>query len=243
MEHINELAKGVRLQTTLLEERSVGLLSEAAIAADVIDLFKMLFRAHVTISAVFVAVNFADYLLHQRVFQNDVSEALVVHCLKDCILIWSFQAEYIKQVKPEVFQLVGGQVDELEVLGDADDHLVEGQRALRVLFYILWVVRVRLFCCFTTAATRGGSLTWGRWRPIRLRSHVPTKQLILVDGLEDELLLDFGDDGEHLVNGEVEQTLRIDNSLQTPLGQDFDHAPQRLHKITPCVFAIVKLQQ
>lgn len=114
----------------------------------------MLRWVHVAISTLLIAVNFADYLLHQRVFQDDVSEALMVHCLEHCVLIGSVQAEYVEQVKPEIFKLVGGEVDQLEVLGDADHHLIESEGTLGVLLNILWVVRVSFSRCLTNTAAQ-----------------------------------------------------------------------------------------
>ena len=42
----------------------------------------------------------------ERVFKDDIPEALIVHFLEDCELVRSFDANHIQQVKPEMLKLV-----------------------------------------------------------------------------------------------------------------------------------------
>ena len=75
----------------------------------------------------------------ERVFKDDISEALVVHFLEDCELVRSFDPNHIQQVKPEMLKLVWVQINDVKVLSDAYNHLVKGHRALGILF--------DQFCC------------------------------------------------------------------------------------------------
>ena len=67
-----------------------------AIAADVVDHLEVLLRVHVGHSAFLKLLHLANYLLDQRVFQHDSSEALMVHSLEDRVLIGTLQAQHIQ---------------------------------------------------------------------------------------------------------------------------------------------------
>ena len=49
------------------------------------------------------------------------------------------------------------------------------------------------------------------------------QQIVLVYCLEYELLLDLSDYGQYLINEEVEQTLRIYRSVESPLSQNSNY--------------------
>ena len=108
--------------------------SVVAISANVVDLFEVFGGVHACVSWVFVGIYLSDNMCDERVFKNDISEALVVHFLKDCELIRSFDPNHIQQVKPEMLKLVWVQIYDAKVLSDANDHLVKGHRALGILF-------------------------------------------------------------------------------------------------------------
>lgn len=140
----------------------------------------------------------------ERVFEDDVSEALVVHLLKDCELVRSFDPNHIQQVKPEMLKLVWVQIYDVKVLSDAYDHLVKGHRALGILFD-----QFRCQLCMV-------SNVWGRGRPISVASEAAIQKVESIHGFSEEFVSDLIQDGEHMLDEKVLQILSINLSVLPP---------------------------
>ena len=57
----------------------------------------MLTRVHAGQAAVFKAIDFANNLLHQLVFENNVAESLMVNCLEYGVLVRALELEYLQK--------------------------------------------------------------------------------------------------------------------------------------------------
>jgi len=53
------------------------------------------------------------------------------------ILVRTIDSYHLQQVKPEIFNLVRVEVDDVKVLSHTDDHLIEGHRTFWVFLYKL----------------------------------------------------------------------------------------------------------
>lgn len=124
----------------MLLQIAISVLDTVAISADVVDLLKVLFGVHVRQSAIFIAFDFADDLLDERVLQHDISEALMMHSLEHGVVVGACQAEHVEKVEPQLFEFRTGDVNQFEILGDRDDHLIESHWALRILLYVLLLI-------------------------------------------------------------------------------------------------------
>lgn len=94
----------------------VRLLGVRTVTTDVVHLLEVLAWIHARKTTVFVGVDLSDDLLHQRVFEDDVAETLMVNGFENCILVRSLQSQCLQQVKPEIFDFVRVEVDQLKVL-------------------------------------------------------------------------------------------------------------------------------
>lgn len=105
MDILYELSQCRRLASTS-NKIVTSLLLDVAIPANVINLFQEFGWVHAGKPRVFVRIYFTNNLRNQRVFKDDVSEALIVHFSEDCVLVLTLDTDHIQQIKPEIFDFV-----------------------------------------------------------------------------------------------------------------------------------------